>query len=101
MRETFLKFDTSLNDELVRRGNQESISLHTIRVSNKDALNALWIKSFPLFRGDPGPCSGAENTEVGDLQFSVAPSLKRGLILNRPMRRSILDVVSTIKCFNP
>jgi len=101
MRETFLKFDTSLNDELVRRGNQESVSLHTIRVSNKDALKALWIKSFPLFRRDPSPCSGAENTEVGDLWFSAAPSLKGRLILDKLMRRSVLDVVSTIKFFSP
>jgi len=42
----FPQFDTSLNDELVHIGNQESVSLHTIRVSNKDALNALWINSF-------------------------------------------------------
>ena len=101
MRKTFLKFDTSLNDELVRRGNEESISLHTIRVSNKDALNALWIKRFPLFIGDPGLCLGVKNMELGDLWFSATPSLKGGLILDRPMRRSVLDVVSTIKFFGP
>ena len=101
MRDTFLKFDTSLNDELDCKGNQESESLHTIRVSNKDALNALWIKRFPLFRGDLGPCSRTENTEVGDLRFSAAPSLKGGLVLDRPIRRSVLDVVSTINCFGP
>ena len=101
MRETFLKLDNSLNDELVRRGNQESVSLHTIKVSNKDALNALWIKIFLLFKGDTGPCLGAKNTEVGDLRFSATPSLKGDLILDRPMRKFVLDVVSTIKCFSP
>ena len=101
MRETFLKFDTSLNDELIHRGNQELVSLHTIKVSNKDALNALRIKSFPLFRGDLDPWSGAENTEMGDLWFSAAPSLEGGLILDKPMRRSVLDVGSTTKFFSP
>lgn len=101
MREIFLELDTTLNDELVHRGFNEFVSLHAVWVSNKDILNTLRIKCLPLFRGNPGPCTGAEYMEVGDSWFGTAPCLKGGPILNRSMGRSILYVVSTVKCFSP
>jgi hypothetical protein len=101
MQDTFLKFDTTLNDEPVLGNINESVSLHTIGVSNIDRLCAMWIKCLPLLRGNPIPCMRTEYTEVGHFQFEGTPSLIGGLILDRYMRRSILVVGCTIKCFNP
>jgi hypothetical protein len=52
MRDTFLELDNTLNDESARGKINESVSLHTVRVSNKDTLYALWIKCLPLLRGN-------------------------------------------------
>jgi hypothetical protein len=57
MRDTFLDKDTSLNDDPVQEKINKYVSLHTIEVSNKDTLCALWIKCLPLFRGNLGPCT--------------------------------------------
>jgi hypothetical protein len=57
MRDTFLELETTLNDEPVQGKINKSISLHTVGVSNKNALSALWIKCLPLFRGNPDPCT--------------------------------------------
>jgi hypothetical protein len=57
MRDTFLKLDTSFNDESVRGKINKPISLHTIGVSNKNSPGVLWIMCLPLFRGNPGPCT--------------------------------------------
>jgi hypothetical protein len=56
MRDTFLELDTLLNDESIRGKVNKSISLHTIRVSNKNGLGALCIKFLHLFRGNLDPC---------------------------------------------
>jgi hypothetical protein len=101
MRDTFLELDTMLNDDLVRGKINKLISLHTIKVSNKNALSAPWIKSLPLFRGNLGQCTLTENEKVGHFQFEAAPSLIGGLILDRSVRRYVLDVCCTIKCFVP
>jgi hypothetical protein len=101
MRETFLQLDTKINDESVRGKINKPISLHTIRVSNKNSLSALGIKFLPLFRGNLGPCMRTKNAKVGHFKFEVAPSLIGGLILDRFMGRYILDVCCIVKCFSP
>ena len=65
MQDTFLELDTMLNDESVRGNINKLISLHTVRASKKNALSALWIKCFPLFRGNSGPCMRTKNEKVG------------------------------------
>jgi hypothetical protein len=40
MRDTFLELDTTLNDEPVQVKINEYVSLHTVRVSNKNTLGA-------------------------------------------------------------
>jgi hypothetical protein len=57
MQDTFLKLENSLNDEPVRGQINKSVSLHTIRISNKDTLSAMGIKCLPLFRENLGPCT--------------------------------------------
>jgi hypothetical protein len=101
MRDTFLELDTMLNDEPVRGNINKTISLHTVRVSNKNALSALWIKCLPLLRGNAGPCMRTKNLKVGHFRFEVAPSLVGGLILDRSIGRSVLDVCCIVKCFGP
>jgi hypothetical protein len=49
MRGTFLKLKTSLNNESVRGKINKSISLHTVGVSNKVTLCAMWIKFHYYF----------------------------------------------------
>ena len=44
MRDTLIELDTTFNDEPVQGNINESVSLHTVRVSNKDTLCSLWIK---------------------------------------------------------
>jgi hypothetical protein len=90
MRDTFLKFDTSLNDELVRGKINKFVSLHTVKVSNKDTLCAFWIKCLPLFRGNLGPCTQLKIQKMGHFRFESAPSLVGGLILDIYMGRYIL-----------
>jgi hypothetical protein len=85
MRDTFLKLDTMLNDDPVRGNINEYVSLHTVRVSNKDTLCALSIKFLPILRGNPGPCTRTEYAEVAHFQFEATPSLVGGLILDRSM----------------
>ena len=77
------------------------VSLHTIGVSKKYTLCAMWIKCLPLLRGNPGPCKRMEYMEVGHFWIEATLSLVGGLILEKSMRRSVLDVGCTIKCFNP
>jgi hypothetical protein len=101
MRDTFLKLETMIKDDPVRGKINKPISLHTVRVSKKNALSALWIKFLPLFRGNSSPCMRPKNAKVGHFQFEVAPSLVGGLILDRFMGRSVLDVCFTVKCFGP
>jgi hypothetical protein len=101
MRDTFLKLDTTLNDESVRGKINKLIFLHTVRVSNKNALSGLWIKCLPLFRGNASPCTRTKNAKVGHFRFEAAPSLVGGLILDKSMGRYVLDVCCTVKCFNP
>jgi hypothetical protein len=57
MRDTFLELDTSLNDEAVRGQVNMFVSLHTVRVANKNSLSSLWIKFLPIFIGNLGPCT--------------------------------------------
>jgi hypothetical protein len=101
MQDTFLELDTTLNDESVRGNINKSISLHTVRVSKKNALSSLWIKCLPLFRGNMRPCTRTKNVKVGHFRFEATPSLVGGLILDRSMGRSVLDVCFTFKCFVP
>jgi hypothetical protein len=101
MRDAFLKLDTMLNDDSVQGKVNKPISPHTIGVSNKNALSALWIKCLPLFRGNPGPCTRTKNWKVGHFWFEAAPSLIGGLILDRSMGGFVLDVCCTVKCFDP
>jgi hypothetical protein len=54
---TLLKLGTSPNDDPVQGKINKFVSLHIIKVSNKDTLCALWIKCLPLFRGNLGPCT--------------------------------------------
>jgi hypothetical protein len=56
MRDTFLKLDTTLNDEPIQGKINKSISLHNVEVSNKNTLSALWIKGLPLFIENLVPC---------------------------------------------
>jgi hypothetical protein len=101
MSDTFLELEITLNDEPVRGNINKSISLHTVRVSNRNALSALWIKCLPLFRGNPSPCTRTKNAKVGHFRFEASPSLVGGLILDISMRRSVLDVCFTVKFFGP
>jgi hypothetical protein len=101
MRDTFLELDTTFNDEPVRGNINKLISLHTVRVSKKNALSPLWIKCIPLFRGNLGPCTRTKNAKVGHFRFEAAPSLVGGLILERYMGRFVLDVCCTVKFFEP
>ena len=101
MRDTFLELDTMLNDEPVQGNINKPISPHTVRVSNKNSLSALWIKFLPLFRGNAGPCTRTKNEKVGHLWFEASPCLVGGLILDRSMGRYILDVCCIVKCFDP
>ena len=75
MWDTFLELDTTLNAESIQGNINKPLSLHTIRVSNKNALSALWIKCLPIFRGNPSPCTWTKNTKVGHFWFEAAPSL--------------------------
>jgi hypothetical protein len=95
MRDTFLDLDTTLNDEMVREKINRPICIHTIRVSNKNALSALWIKCLPLFRGNLGPA------KVGHFRFEAALRIIGVLILDKYMGRYILDVCCIVKCFGP
>jgi hypothetical protein len=101
MSNTFLELDTTLNDEPVQGKINKTISLHTVRVSNKIVLSALWIKCLPLLRGNPDPCMRTKNAKVGHFQFEATQSLVRGIILDRYMGRFFLDVCCTFKCFIP
>jgi hypothetical protein len=101
MRDTFLELDTMLNDDSVRGKINKSISLHTVGVSNKNAINALWIKYLPRFRGNLGPCTRTKNVKVGHFWFEATPSLVGDLILDISMGRFVLDVCFTVKCFSP
>jgi hypothetical protein len=101
MRDTFLELETMLNDELIHREINDFVSLHIVRVSNKNTLCSLWIKCLPLLRGNPGPCTRTEYKEVGHFRFEAALSLKGGFILDICMVRYVLDVGFIIKCFSP
>jgi hypothetical protein len=101
MQDTFLELDTTLNDESVQGNINKLISLHTVGVSHKNALNALWIKCLPLFRGNPGPWTRTKNAKVGHFRFEATPSLIEGLILDRSMGRYFLDVCCIVKGFGP
>jgi hypothetical protein len=57
MQDTFFELDTMPNDDLVQGKINKPISLHTVKVSKKNTLNALRIKCLPFFRGNPGPCT--------------------------------------------
>jgi len=96
MRETFLKLDATLNDKSVQGNINESVFLHTIEVSNKDTLFGLLIKYLPLLRGNSGPCMRIEYAEVGHFRFESTRSLVGDLILDKYMRRYILDVCCTV-----
>jgi hypothetical protein len=101
MRETFLKLNIALNDELVCRGVNVFVSFHIIWVAKKNECNTLWIYFFPLLKGNAGPCLSSKDTKVGDLQFVTAPNLERSLILDISGRGSILYVVGTVKFLSP
>ena len=101
MRDTFLELETMLIDEPVGGKINKSISLHTVRVSNKNSFSALWIKCLPLFRGNASPCTRTKNVKVGHFWFEVAPSLVGGVILEISMWRYVLYVCCTVKFFSP
>jgi hypothetical protein len=101
MQDTFLKLDTTLNDEPVQGNINESVSLHIVEVSNEDTLYAMWIKCLPLLTGNLVPCTKTEYTKVGHFRFEATLSLVGGLILDKFMGRLVLDVGCTINFFSP
>jgi hypothetical protein len=67
MRDTFLELDTSLNDELVQGKINKSVSLHTIRVSNKDTLMCSVDQVPSSFQRESGPMHVNRKYESGSL----------------------------------
>jgi hypothetical protein len=67
MRDTFLELDTMLNDELVQGEINKMISLHTIRVSNKNALSSFLDQVPSSFQRESWPMHMNQKEKSGSL----------------------------------
>ena len=93
---SLLKLNTPLNEKIMCSRVEQSITLHTIRITYKYARSTLWIQGLAFLCRNVGPCRRAKNLKVVNWWFLTIPSFKRSNSLQGSVRNMVLDITSTV-----